>query len=67
MQVELPGGGGVRRWGHAAAAVRSDNTVHVIEFGGRDQSDTTLASTTVMQISEYTHHVHVRVLTCCFV
>ena len=61
------GGGGVRRKGHAAAAVRSDNTVHVIEFGGRDESDTILASTTVMQMSECTHHVHVHVLTCSFV
>ena len=67
MQVELPGDGSVRRKRHAAAAVRSDNTVHVIEFGGRDQSDTILASTTVMQMSEYTHHVHVQALTCSFV
>ena len=65
MQVELPGGGGVGRRGHAAAAVRSDNTVHVIEFGGIAESYTKLASTTVMQMSEYTHHVHV--LTCSFV
>ena len=75
MQVELPGGGGVRRrMGggvrrglHAAATVRSDNTVHVIEFGGMDESVTMLACTTVMQMSEYTHHVHVHVLTCSFV
>ena len=67
MQVELPGGGGVRRLRHAAAAVRSDNTVHVIEFGGRGERATTLASTTVMQMSEYTHHVHVHVLMCSFV
>ena len=61
MQVELPGGGGVRRWRHAAAAVRSDNTVHIIEFGGVGESDTRLASTTVMQMSECTYHVHVHV------
>ena len=72
MQVELPGvkltgDGGVRRWGHAATAMRSDNTVHVIEFGGSDKSGTVLASTTVMQMSESTHHVHVHVLTCSFV
>ena len=67
MQVELPGGGGVRRRGHAAAAARSDNTVHVIEFGGRIERATILASTTVMEMSEYTHHVHVHVLTCSFV
>ena len=67
MQVALPGGGGVRRHHQAAAAVRSDNTVHVIEFGGRDESHTILASTAVMQMSEYTHHVHVHVLTCSFV
>ena len=58
MQVALPGGGGVRRHHQAAAAVRSDNTVHVIEFGGRGETATILASTTVMEMSEYTH-VHV--------
>ena len=50
LQVELPGGG-VRRRGHAAAAVSSGSSVQVIEFGGM-VGVTNLAATAVMTMSK---------------
>ena len=47
----LPGGG-TRRLSHAAAAVRIENTVTIMEFGGVDASNVELAATSVLQMSE---------------
>ena len=47
----LPGGG-TRRYSHAAAAVRIENTVTIIEFGVLDASYVRLAATSVLQMSE---------------
>ena len=57
--MELPGGS-VRRYDHAAAAVCSGSSVHVIEFGGLRGTatalllggGTTLATTAVVTMSE---------------
>ena len=50
--MKLPGDG-VRRYYHAAAAVRSGKTVYVIEFGGLNSSHTNLAATTILQMCKY--------------
>ena len=50
MQVELHCG--VRRFGHAAAAVKSGSTVHIVEFGGKDPHDSAMAATTFLQMSK---------------
>ena len=50
--MELPGGS-VGRCDHAAAAVRSGKTAHVIEFGGLNLSYTKLAATTILQMCKY--------------
>ena len=50
--MKLPGGG-VERYDHAAAAVRSGKTAYVIEFGGISSSNTRLAATTILQMCKY--------------
>ena len=47
----LPGGG-IQRRSHAAAAVRIENTVTIMEFGGRNVKNVVLAATSVLQMSE---------------
>ena len=47
----LPGGG-IERDSHAAAAVRIENTVTIMEFGGVDALSVKLAATSVLQMSE---------------
>ena len=48
----LPGGGTRRRSHAAAAAVRIENTVTIMEFGGWDSSYVKVTATSVLQMSE---------------
>ena len=48
----LPGGGTRRAFHSAASAVRIENMVTIMEFGGMGVSNVKLAATSVLQMSE---------------